>query len=74
MNQANYLSTKALAKRWSMSHRTLRQWRWRDTGPDYIKFGDGRVRYALEAIKAFEADHDFADRIIESSSPREVRS
>lgn len=43
-----------LAERWSLSPRTLEQWRWRGVGPRYLKLG-GRVVYRLEDIEAFEA-------------------
>jgi hypothetical protein len=42
-----------LARRWSLSPRTLERWRWLKQGPDYIKIG-GRVLYALEDVEAFE--------------------
>ena len=48
------LNQKELAARWSLSPRTLEQWRWRDVGPRYLKLG-GRVVYRLEDIEAFEA-------------------
>ncbi len=44
-----------LARRWSLSPRTLERWRWRDQGPAYLKVG-GRVLYRLEDIEAFERD------------------
>lgn len=46
-----------LATRWCISPRTLERWRWRGTGPRYIKIG-GRVVYRLEDIEAFEAAHE----------------
>jgi len=42
-----------LARRWSLSPRTLERWRWLKQGPGYIKIG-GRVLYALEDVEAFE--------------------
>jgi len=48
------LNQHELAARWSLSPRTLEQWRWRGVGPQYLKLG-GRVVYRLEDIEAFEA-------------------
>jgi hypothetical protein len=45
---------KAVARRWSISPRTLERWRWLGQGPRYLKIG-GRVVYRLEDIEAFEA-------------------
>ena len=44
---------KELARRWTISHRTLERWRWAGEGPAYMKIG-GRVVYRLEDIIAFE--------------------
>jgi hypothetical protein len=43
-----------LARRWSLSPRTLERWRWLKQGPDYLKIG-GRIVYRLEDVEAFEA-------------------
>ncbi|WP_333779716.1 helix-turn-helix transcriptional regulator [Falsiroseomonas oryzae] len=42
-----------LARRWSLSPRTLERWRWREQGPAYLKVG-GRVVYRLEDVEAYE--------------------
>ena len=47
------LSQKELARRWTLSHRTLERWRLRDQGPAYMKLGC-RVVYRLEDVVAFE--------------------
>jgi hypothetical protein len=44
-----------LARRLHISPRTLEGWRWRGTGPRFIKAG-GRVLYRLEDVEAFEAE------------------
>jgi hypothetical protein len=44
-----------LARRWSLSERTLERWRWLGQGPRFLKLG-GRVAYRLEDIEAFEAE------------------
>jgi len=48
-----HLNQVQLARRWSLSPRTLERWRWRDQGPAYLKVG-GRVVYRLADIEAFE--------------------
>lgn len=47
------LTQNELAARWSLSPRTLEQWRWRGVGPRYLKLG-GRVAYRLVDIETFE--------------------
>ena len=51
------LTTKQLCERWQITQDTLRQWRVSETGPAYIKLGDGRgapVRYKQEDVETFE--------------------
>ena len=43
-----------LARRWSVSPRTLERWRWIGEGPAFLKIG-GRVVYRLEDVEAYEA-------------------
>jgi len=50
-----HLNQVQLARRWSLSPRTLERWRWREQGPAYLKVG-GRVVYRLTDIEAFERD------------------
>lgn len=42
-----------LARRWSISPRTLERWRWIGKGPRFLKIG-GRVIYRLDEVEAFE--------------------
>ena len=51
---ARHLNQVELSRRWSISPRTLENWRWRSEGPVYLKIG-GRVAYRLDDIEAFEA-------------------
>lgn len=39
-----------------MSFRTLQRWRWKGTGPPYMKLG-GHIRYHLDHIKKFEEEN-----------------
>lgn len=50
------LNQKELARRWTISHRTLESWRAAGEGPAYMKIGC-RVVYRLEDIVAFERAH-----------------
>ena len=56
-----------LARRWSLSERTLERWRWLGQGPRFLKIG-GRVLYRLEDIEAFEAEQ------VRQSTPRARKS
>ena len=58
-----------LARRWSMSERTLERWRWLGQGPQFLKLG-GRVAYRLEDIEAFEAEQ-LRQRTRRRCKPRE---
>src|SRR5687767_12358626 len=49
-----HLNQIELARRWTLSARTLERWRCAGEGPRYLKIG-GRVVYRLEDIEAFEA-------------------
>jgi hypothetical protein len=48
-----HLNQVQLARRWSLSPRTLERWRWLKEGPAYLKVG-GRVVYRVEDIEAYE--------------------
>jgi len=49
-----HLNQVQLARRWSISPRTLERWRWLRQGPPYLRIG-GRVVYRLTDVEAFEA-------------------
>jgi len=56
------LTPKELCDRWKISDNTLRKWRVANTGPTYIKLGEGRnseVRYRVEDIESFERSNRF---------------
>lgn len=51
------LTPKELCDRWKVADNTLRKWRVANSGPNYIKLGEGRnseVRYRIEDIEEFE--------------------
>ena len=53
---ARHLNQIDLARRWTLSHRTLERWRRTGAGPAFLKLG-GRVVYRREDVEAFEALH-----------------
>jgi hypothetical protein len=56
------LTPKELCDRWKIADNTLRMWRVANTGPTYIKLGEGRnseVRYRVEDIESFERSNRF---------------
>lgn len=56
------LNQSQLAKRWSISARTLEQWRWQGRGPRFLKIG-ARVVYRLADVEAFEASRVHANTV-----------
>lgn len=50
-----HLNQIQLARRWSLSPRSLERWRWLRQGPPYLKIG-GRIIYRIEDIELFEAN------------------
>lgn len=50
-----HINQKQLARRWSLSTRSLERWRASGEGPIYLKVGS-RVLYRLVDIEAFEAE------------------
>ena len=56
------LTPKELCERWKVADNTLRKWRVANTGPSYIKLGEGRNsegRYRIEDVEAFEKSNRF---------------
>ena len=54
-NPIKHLNQVEVARRWSLSPRTLERWRWIGQGPRFLKIG-GRVVYRLDDIEAYEAE------------------
>jgi hypothetical protein len=48
-----YLNQDELARRFRVSPRTLERWRWKKTGPNYVKLG-GKIVYSLTDVEAYE--------------------
>lgn len=53
MHEKICFTQKELARRWTISHRTLERWRWTGEGPAFMKIG-GRIIYRLEDVLAHE--------------------
>lgn len=68
-----HLNQIDLARRWSISPRTLERWRWLGQGPRYIKIG-GRVVYRVEEVEAFEAQQTRASTSETPETPALARS
>jgi hypothetical protein len=49
-----HLNQEQLARRWTLSPRTLERWRWLKKGPPYLRIG-GRVAYRIADIEPYEA-------------------
>lgn len=60
MDGRAYLTTAQLARRWSMSPNTLRNWRHRGKGPAYFKPSGhmGKTLYRIEVIETWEREHN----------------
>ena len=58
------LSTQSLAKRWEVKPETLRKWRARGNGPQFVKLV-GRVFYLLDDVLRMEQEAEEASRAAE---------
>jgi len=60
------------AKMLGVQEQTLRAWRVRGTGPDFVRYGGpkGRVRYTLEAIETWIAGRTFGSTSEEVAMPK----
>jgi predicted site-specific integrase-resolvase len=45
-----------LAERWTLSVKTLQDWRRKGTGPAYLKLGKA-IRYPHEVVEKYESEH-----------------
>jgi len=48
-----------LAQRWDLTYGTLERWRWRRTGPRFMKIG-WRIKYRIEDVIAYEEKHMYS--------------
>jgi hypothetical protein len=56
LSEIRHLNQEQLARRWSLSPRSLERWRWQRKGPPYIRVG-GRIVYRLSDVECYEAAH-----------------
>ena len=54
-----YLNPHQLAQRWGLTYGTLERWRWRGTGPRFMKIG-WRIKYRIEDVIAYEEGHMYS--------------
>jgi hypothetical protein len=47
---------KELARRWTLSHRTLERWRSERKGPAFMRIG-GRIIYRLDDVTRYEREN-----------------
>ena len=52
-----YFSPDAAAKILGFSPKTLERWRAHGTGPQFHKIPSGRIRYSMDALDAWMAEH-----------------
>lgn len=50
--EPEYLSPKEVEAMFSISEKTLAQWRWQKRGPDFVKYG-GKVLYKVSDLRDF---------------------
>ncbi len=62
-----HLSETTLARRWSISRRTLQRWRQLGIGPSFIRLRR-RIVYTQAEVEAFEAAHE-----VKATTAREFR-
>ena len=55
-SEPKFLLEGELAQRWRMHTATLQRWRYRGTGPKYVKVGR-RILYPIAALEVYEAQH-----------------
>lgn len=52
-----YLTPDQVAERYQVSEATLKEWRYKGTGPEYVRLGR-HVRYPAKALEQWERDQE----------------
>ena len=52
-----YFTPDQVAERYQVSEATLKEWRYKGTGPEYVRLGR-HVRYPATALQQFEAERE----------------
>jgi predicted site-specific integrase-resolvase len=55
MQSKTCFTQKELARRWTLSHRTLERWRSEGKGPAFMRLG-GRIIYRLDDVARYERE------------------
>ena len=55
MQSKTCVTQKELARRWTLSHRTLERWRSEGKGPAFMRLG-GRIIYRLDDVARYERE------------------
>jgi hypothetical protein len=58
--EQHYLTRLELSRRWNRTYGTLSNWALGEKGPKPIRFSNGRVRYLLTDVEAYEAKHEMS--------------
>ena len=61
VNERQFLTTRELAKRWKISHRTLERQRFEKVGVSFYRI-HGLIRYDLIDVIKYELDNFFNDK------------
>jgi predicted DNA-binding transcriptional regulator AlpA len=56
-----YFTPDQVADRYQVSEATLKEWRYKGTGPEYVRLGR-HVRYPARALEEWEAKREAAAR------------
>lgn len=70
--ETRHITPFQLARRWGIDPKTLQNWRYKGTGPPYLKLG-GHIRYRQDEIEAYEADRHIATNNASQSQRKESR-
>jgi hypothetical protein len=60
VNERQFLTTRELAQRWKISHRTLERQRFEKVGASFYKI-HGLIRYDLNDVIKYELNNFFSD-------------
>lgn len=59
MHTTKLLTTKEIARKYGISHRTLESWRLNGKGPRFLRIGDS-IRYDVDEFDQWTRRHDEA--------------
>ena len=59
-----FFTVDELAKRWSMSPRTLNNWRYSGKGLPYIKMTNKVILYDVNDVESYETEHRVTNTVV----------